>query len=234
MSHVANYTDEDYNNLLEVVISVLNLKKEVFAQLLVGEIIIHISPTFINHMLNEITDFLLTLSQYLEFDFEQLSKEYNLQPLPTRDETLLNHHLWLLDAEGHIAILQNRLDPIEKESFKRSKKLRKKLKGLFIRAMEFIGYQRATQSFPALEELDILSMESIREMIELLEECERKVKNKEKLGTIMPLLVDHMIREEAYYLAKILGSGGLEAVKIDPRRERKYDPLKDNLNRMQI
>lgn len=63
---------------------------------LMGEIQISLSPTFINHMVNELEEYLFILNQVM-------------QNIPLNESALNYHLLWLLDGSGHAAAISSEL-----------------------------------------------------------------------------------------------------------------------------
>jgi hypothetical protein len=85
-----------------------------------------------------------------------------------------------------------------------SKGFTKHFEQFYIKAVEISGYLRTQlDQFPALSrfnnqvELEILLFK------EFLRELEELEMTDQVLGTLNPLLLDHMAREECYYLAKL-------------------------------
>ena len=152
---------------------------------LVGKIKITLSPTFINHMVNEVEEAIRLFSYY-----ERGEKAPAVHPL---------HHdlLWLLDAVGHASALDANLDHVETELKKKSRKFMKEWEAFYLKAIEMAGYLRTNvMKFPALEKFhyDINLEMTIFKMF--LQELEDMGFKKETLGTLTPLMADHMAREE--------------------------------------
>jgi hypothetical protein len=53
-----------------------------------------------------------------------------------------------------------------------------------------------------------------------LEEIEEMELSKEALGSFAPLMADHMMREECYYLTKLAGASKLSKPSCDPTKPR--------------
>ena len=53
-----------------------------------------------------------------------------------------------------------------------------------------------------------------------LNELEGAIREKKVLGTIYPLMTDHMFREECYYLTKLSMVSDTETPKCDPTEPR--------------
>lgn len=116
------------------------------------------------------------------------------------------HHdlLWLIDAAGHAGAIDADLDRVEKQLKEKGQQFVKEWEDFYLKAVELAGYLRANvDKFPALDKFhdDIgLEMTIFKGFLKELEEMRIK---KEALGTFTPLMADHMLREETYYLKKI-------------------------------
>lgn len=159
---------------------------------LVGEIKISLPPSFINHMVNEVEEAIRVFS-YLE-------KGQNVPAVHPLHHDLL----WLIDAAGHAGAIDADLDRVEKQLKEKGQQFMKEWEDFYLKAVELAGYLRANvDKFPALDKFheDIeLEMTIFKGFLKELEEMKIK---KEALGTFTPLMADHMLREETYYLNKI-------------------------------
>lgn len=179
---------------------------------LLSKIKIHLSPTFINHMLNELEEYLLLLKH---FKSDQKPPVYHE----------LHHHLvWLLDAAGHAGAISSNLDPVEKRLKEKSDQYTKHFEAFYLKAVEMVGYLRTNLStFPALEKMNAdvtLEMKLFRHFLHELEELELSA---QALGTFSPLMADHMSREECYYLMKLAEATNSEKTNCDPAKPRKME-----------
>ena len=152
---------------------------------------IGLPPTFINHMLNELDEYLNILNRALG--------------RPAEVPHILNvHKLWLSDAEGHAAGVLAELDPTEKKIKKEFKKEKKNFDMLKDKTAELIEYvNRLNTDFPAIQALNKEAINEITIFNKLLEELLSLRLNKLTLGTLAPLMINHFIREEAYALRKM-------------------------------
>ncbi|MGX4667957.1 DUF2935 domain-containing protein [Cerasibacillus sp. JNUCC 74] len=170
-------------------------KLSIIKRQLTGDIGIHLTPTFLNHMVNELEEYQLVLS-YL--------KEGKIPPVFHE----LHHHLiWLLDASGHAGAIDSRMDGVEKRLKEKSKTFTKHFDQFYLKAVELTGYLRANvKTFPALNRFnnDVeVEMELFKTFLNELEEMELSA---EVLGTFTASMADHMAREEHYYLMKLAES----------------------------
>ncbi len=186
-----------------------SFKKELLKKHLLKEITFHLSPTFVNHMLNELEEYLRIL------DFLKEKKE------PDEAHPVHHHLLWLLDATGHAGAIECSLDPAEKQLIHKSKHFKKDFEGFYFKAVEMAGYLRSSlQEFPALQAFNeevTLEMKIFQVFLTELEEMEM---NKEVLSTFSALLPDHMFREECYYLMKLSETANISAPDCDPGHPR--------------
>ncbi|HZG60353.1 MAG TPA: DUF2935 domain-containing protein [Anoxybacillus sp.] len=162
---------------------------------LTAKISLSLPPTFINHMVNELDEWLRIASYLVEG-----KNAPAVHPL---------HHdlLWLLDAAGHAGAINDDLDSTETKLKEKSYTFVKDWEAFYLKAVEMAGYLRTNlHSFPALSrfhkeiELEMLLFKKF------LKELEELRLTKEVLGTFTPLMADHMSREECYYLQKLAGS----------------------------
>lgn len=159
---------------------------------LTGTISIGLSPSFLNHMVNELEEYVRVL--------QSLSQG---QPAPLFHP--VHYHLvWLQDAYGHAASITADLDMVEKKLQHDSRKFEKQFEHFYLKAVEMAGYLRTNvHRFPALARFNRdVEMEMLLFM-KFLRELEELNLSRELLGTMAPLMADHMAREECYYLMKL-------------------------------
>ncbi|WP_159882414.1 DUF2935 domain-containing protein [Paenibacillus puerhi] len=164
---------------------------------LLKKITISLPPTFINHMVNELEEYLRIVTDLAEG-----------KPVPLFD-ALHHDFLWLPDAAGHASAIAADLDFVEKRLIQKSEQFEQHFQQFYMKSIEMAGYMRTQmKDFPAFrrfhQEVD-LEMKYFRGFLGELEELGITA---ELLGRIMPLIPDHMLREECYYLTK-LGQLGL-------------------------
>jgi hypothetical protein len=164
---------------------------------LTQDFIFHLSPTFVNHMVNELEEYLRILGHLEKNEMPPLYHE-------------LHHHLlWLLDAAGHAGAISDSADAVEKRIKKKSDSFTKDFEQFYIKAVELTGYLRTNlESFPALERMNKNVKIEIVLFQNFLKEIEELEIDHELLGTFSALMADHMMREENYYLTKLAQSTG--------------------------
>ncbi|TCT20323.1 DUF2935 family protein [Melghiribacillus thermohalophilus] len=188
-------------------------KLSIMERHLQGKIGIHLSPTFINHMVNELDEYLLII-RYL--------KEKKIPPVFHE----LHHHLvWLLDAAGHAGAIHDELDGVEKRLRDKSQSFVKHFENFYLKATELTGYLRTSlKTFPALKRFNNEVEMKIAVFRGFLHEIEEMELNETVLGTFSGLMADHMSREECYYLIKLAESTGSPLPECDPSKPRTIDP----------
>lgn len=184
------------------------LKLSILSKQIEEKININLPPTFINHMLNELEEYICILNDLIKGNISV-----------TRDIHL--HMLWLLDGVGHADSIASTLDMTQKELIKKSKEYSKLFTNLYLAVLEYRGYTRTNIcEFPALRKLNVDASEVMNCFKKFLKELEVGILEKEVLGTLSPLMADHMFREECYYLTKLAMVAGTKHPACDPTKPR--------------
>jgi hypothetical protein len=176
---------------------------------LMDQVDLHLPPTFLNHMVNELEEYL----RIIEF-FHCENSLPCMHPL---------HHelLWVKDAQGHANALLSGFDETETELKKKSNEFLKQFRDLYDKAVELNGYLRTgIKEFPALCRYNSEVEIKILMFREFLCELRQLYTTKEGLGTIVPLIPDHMLREECYFLIKLSEVSNVNMPDCDPTRLR--------------
>jgi hypothetical protein len=172
-------------------IKIRNFKLSILSKQLEDKIDISLPPTFINHMLNELDEYIIILNALIK------------GKIPAA-KALHLHLLWLSDGVGHASTIANNLDVTQKDSIKKSKDFSKIFTDLYSTSAEYNGYTRTgICDFPALRKLNEDADETMMCFKEFLKELLEYILQHKVLGTISPLIPDHMLREECYYLTKL-------------------------------
>ena len=183
------------NNVEESVKKLRAFKLSIIERHITSQMKIHLSPTFINHMVNELEEYLLILNYLKQGEIPPIFHE-------------LHHHLlWLVDASGHAGAINDQLDGVEKRLKEKSSTFTKHFDQFYLKAVELTGYLRTNiQKFPALNRFNHeveIEMALFKTFLNELEEMELSA---EVLGTFTASMADHMTREEQYYLTKLAES----------------------------
>jgi hypothetical protein len=176
---------------------------------LIGKVATSLPPSFYAHMVDEVDEFLRLLSYFVQGQ------------TPPAVHPLHHDLLWLLDASGHADAIHDRLDFREEKLKEKVSHFVKDFATLYLKAVDLNKYLRSgVFEFPALDKFhrDVEpEMLYFQNLLRVLEELRL---NKETLGVLMPLHVDHMFREECYYLIKLSQTGQVKRPTCDPAKPR--------------
>jgi hypothetical protein len=169
----------------------------------------HLPPTFYNDMLNELEEYLFILNSLMN----------GQNPL---QGALHYHMLWLSDAVGHASSISSNLDMVEKDYTGRAYEFEVQFQKLYIKSLMLNGYLRTQlEDFPALNRLNEQARDAITDFMGFLENIRDQRMDQKVLGIMMPLMADHMAREECYYLWKLSESTkNIRKPDCDPTRPR--------------
>lgn len=191
------------------VIKIREFKLELLRKHLSGKIKIHLSPTFFNHMINELEEYLRIL------------KHLKTGQVPPVYHELHHHLVWLLDAAGHSEAISSNLDGVEKRLREKSDSFTMHFEDFYLKAVEMAGYLRTNvTTFPALVKFNSDTQLEIKLFQRFLQEIEELRLSNQALGTFAPLMADHMLREECYYLMQLSKSANLDTPNCDPAKPR--------------
>lgn len=184
-------------------------KLSIIERQLVGDITISLTPSFINHMVNEVEEYIRVL-EYL--------KKAEVPPI---FHELHHHMVWLLDAAGHAGAISGNLSRVEKRLKEKSDLYTKHFEDFYLKAVEMAGFLRTNlSSFPALERMNTDVSLEMKLFMGFLEELEEMELSKEALGSFSALMADHMYREECYYLIKVAEATNQQGPDCDPGKPR--------------
>ncbi|MDG0791078.1 DUF2935 domain-containing protein [Cohnella ginsengisoli] len=108
----------------------------------------------------------------------------------------------------HAAAIASDLDALEKRWIKRSGQFEKHFQQLYMKSIEMAGYMRTSlKDFPAFRRLHAEVDLEMKLFVAFLNEIEEMQFTAEMLDRINPLMPDHMMREECYYLTKLAQLG---------------------------
>lgn len=185
------------NECMNLLLNFINFKKQLLGRLLKCQLNTSLPPTFYNHMINEAMQF-----------YKALIKIKSDDPVNPVLENLQLHRIWLPDAAGHAVTIANNLDPVEKMYIIEAEEFEKSFNNLALKVEElFKMLVRTRLSDGVLHQFNEDVKKKIVEFNCYLDKI-RKLKIECRiLGILKPLVPDHMIREENYYLSKIEAFG---------------------------
>lgn len=187
-------------------------KLELIREHLTNRMTIHLTPSFLNHMVNELEEYTRILTYLTKGE------------VPPITHVVHHHLLWLTDAAGHAGAINSSLDATEQQLKDKTSEFTWTFNHFYLKAIEMAGLLRAyIEEFPALKRFNNqveIEMKVFKEFLRELEEMELKGAI---LDTFSALMADHMAREECYYLIKLAQSRGLQAPACDPAKPRVAD-----------
>ncbi|GIQ68158.1 DUF2935 domain-containing protein [Xylanibacillus composti] len=184
-------------------------KLHLLSRHLQGDLRSTLPPTFYNHMVNEIDEYIRILA-YL-----------TVEKTPPLLHPVHHHLIWLLDASGHAASIHDQLDPVEADLRNNSDMYKKKFDAFYLKAVEMAGYLRTgLTAFPALHRFNRQVDLEMKLFQGFLAELVELNLTGEALDVLTPLMPDHMYREECYYLIKLAETSGVKPPECDPTKPR--------------
>ncbi|WP_042122277.1 DUF2935 domain-containing protein [Paenibacillus senegalensis] len=169
-----------------------DFKLYLLRRMLTGAIRFHLSSTFVNHMINELEEYMRIL------------KHIQAHGRPPTYDAIQLHLIWLQDAVEHADSVSASLARVEKRLTEKSGRFSAHFTDFYMKAVEMAGYLRTQlQHFPALNRFNREVELEMMLFKEFLEELESMDLDAELLGTLQPLMADHMAREECYYMMKL-------------------------------
>jgi hypothetical protein len=166
-------------------------KIELLSMSLTSDLKSHLPPSFFNGMLNELEEYLFILNSLM-------NKQVPLK------HPLHYHMLWLSDAVNHAASVIAETDFIEKDLTNLANQFEKQFQDLDTKSIIMNGFLRTgLDSFPSLDRFNEQTGSIMNEFMDFLGMIRDQRMDGKVLGTIMPLMADHMYREECYYLLKL-------------------------------
>lgn len=177
--------------ILDNVYQLREFKIELLTMSLTTDLKSHLTSSFYNDMLNELEEYLLILTSLMNGQIPLF-------------HPIHYHVLWLTDAVGHAATISSELDLIEKDMIEKACRFEIQFHDLNTKSQMMYGYLRTQlDSFPSLNRLNDQAGIAITNFMEFLEIIRDQRMDGRVLGTLLPLMADHMSREECYYLWKL-------------------------------
>jgi hypothetical protein len=173
----------------------VQFKKVLMTELLKCNLEMSMTPTFINHMINEAMEYYRVLCMAEE------GVEINRSL-----EMLRLHTVWLPDASGHAKFIASELDGIEAPNIEEAEDFMEEFDQLFKKARELhIMLDRTKLSDGLVSHFNSEVAKVVDEFLSFLEMLRtlRKDCRITAAGTFSELVPDHMIREEQYYMYRI-------------------------------
>lgn len=171
----------------------IKFKEYLLARITQCNIKLGLSPSFINHMINEGIEYLNVLA---------LARQG--APINKTLENIRLHTIWLRDASGHAASISTSLDSTESILIETSDKFKKRFDSMSIKAFELYPmYNRTGLKNGIIEHFNQRVEKEITSFINFLDSIRLLRISCKVLGVLQPIMPYHMIREEKYYLNRI-------------------------------
>ena len=173
-----------------------------------GRIDMLLSSALLNHMMNELDEYILIL------DLLSNGKPVIFHPLHL-------HLVYLLDGIGHSTVIQNYINFPYREIREQAGKFEHDFIILYNKAVEYSGYLRTgLKDFKALNQLNTDIYESMRQFAEFFVGLMLMIREKNVLGPLSVSFLDHMYREECYYLMHLSAGTNSNKPVCDPTSPR--------------
>jgi len=160
---------------------------------------VNAAPAYINQMVSEAEEYLRILS------LREAGGKNNMHPV--------HHHLlWLMGFSLQADIINANLDATERELIRACHRFMHKFDSLYLKSIQLMGFLRTgLMEFPALSRMNTEVKELIRSFAGFLLDLEKSLENREVLGPLGRLQVNHMYREICYYAAQLSESSQTES-----------------------
>ncbi len=188
MNNIINNNKNSLNQFIQ-------FKKMMLTKLMNCEIELAMSPSFLNHMINE------ALEYYQVLSYADGTVRFNHTL-----EMLRLHKIWLPDASGHTKFIVSQLDGIELCYIDEALVFMERFDKLFKKAFElFLIFEKTGLENGSMLQFNREVEKTLEEFVKFLDMIEKLRKNCViyATGTFSPLIPNHMLREEKYYLYRI-------------------------------
>lgn len=193
------FLETAYNSMQQARVFILSILR----RQLLGEFCINIAPGYINQMANEAEEYLRILNHAIK------NTDSLMHPIHY-------HLLWLLNCSMNADFINASVDPCERELLRGCHRFMHKFDNLYLKSIEMMGFMRAgLPDFPGLRKLNADVLDDLASFAAFMLELEDKLQNKEILGTLCRLHVNHIYRKSCYYACKLsevcdVGSTGFD------------------------
>jgi len=182
-------------------------KLHILKKQLTGSIAIGITSGLMSRLINEAEYYLDILSAFLQ------KREYVIKPIPL-------HLLWLIDAAGHAEIIANGLNYSNTDLIRVTRAYQVSFVDLFVQAIEMKGFFRIdVKDFPSFKQFNRDVNKCLTDFTEFFVELNSKIMDDRVPSTVSLLTLDHMYREECYYLTELSKVSSISPPTCDPTRK---------------
>lgn len=196
-------------NALNATLDFRDYKLNLLTRMLTDVLRTTLTTAIVNHFVNEDNEYIYILGLYKDNTVPKFHPiHYNL--------------FWLRDGFAHANFIENFISFPYVELRREASAFIPKLQALYNKALQFSEYLRTgLKDFPAMNQLSKDAYEQDRQLAEFIVDLEIKIEKKEVVMPLMILMLDHMYREECYYLTQLASVTGLQSPACDPAAPRK-------------
>lgn len=179
-------------------------KLHLLSRQLTGSLAMNITSGLTSRLINEAEWYMDILATYLQ------KKKFIFNPVNL-------HILWLIDAAGHAEIIANGLNYSDTELVHKTLSYQKEFKDLYVRAYELKGFQRiGSDQFQSFDQFNEDVNQRLTAFTEFFVELNAKIIVDKIPNTVSPMMLDHMYREECYYLTELSKVSKIRPPVCDP------------------
>ena len=179
-------------------------KLHLLSRQLTGKIAMDMTSGLTSRLVNEAEYYLDILAVFLQ------NKEFIVEPIPL-------HLLWLIDASGHAEIISNGLNSSNTDLQTITGFYQKEFINLYVRAAEMKGFFRiGVKDFPSFDQFNADVNGRLTEFTEFFVDLNSKIIDDRIPSTVSSLTLDHMYREECYYLTELSKVSKIKPPACDP------------------
>lgn len=169
-----------------------------------GNISLAISSDLTSRLISEAEYYLDLLFLFLQ------NKKYIIQPIPL-------HMLWLYDAAGHAVDIANGFNFSNADLKNKTLSYQTDFILLYVRAAEMRGFFRTgMEDFPAFDQFNEDVNARLTEFTEFFVDLNFKIIKGRVPTSVSSVMLDHMYREECYYLTQLSKISKIRAPICDP------------------
>lgn len=200
-TEIKNISDRLLSRKLDVIITkniellrnFIRFKEYLIAKLSQSGMELKLTPSLLNHMINEAVEYLNILA---------IARQGS--PLNKTLENIRLHTIWLRDSAGHGAAIATSLDPKEIILIATAEKFQKKFNNMSVKAFELYPlYNKAALKVEAISQFNELVEKEVRSFIRFIDSIRLLKVNLNVAENLQPIILEHIIKEENYYLQRI-------------------------------
>lgn len=187
--------NEKLKTIKALVTELVQFQKNLLNQLLKKEVSLSLTPTILNNMINEAMEYYLFLSL--------VNNQFKFDPCL---ELLRIHKMWLITSLSNTNTIISQLDITESVSIKKACDFKEAFNSLYLEATQlYLLCERVFNNHEKIDHFNDTVTSLVKAFISFLQKL-KILKTEGKLlstGTFTIKVLNHMIKEEEYYLQKL-------------------------------